>query len=366
MVFSWINAAYRRSPLPANEHVDFVAIDFETASGNPNSACSVGLAFVVGLEVVATTHRLIKPPGNKYEWGNVRVHGIRPKDTVNAPDFLTVWQELHPMLVGKALIAHNARFDMSVIKASLAAYGDSYVQQYADFKYVDSIAMARDLVPGRKNLAACSECLGIDLEHHHNAECDAVACAEIAIACIKANHCLNLGEFCFSQPHVRIQEVADLVPPTPRPKVPKTTQPRRTHAVGPGPALAQNRHIKPRDIQPQVSTFDTNHPLYQKSLVFTGELSIDRKEAMQRAVNVGAVLRSSVSRRTDFLVVGHQYDGPDGQATISNKEEKARAILAEGKSKLRLLDETEFFHLLQSAAPSRAARPMAMAKVSGK
>ena len=35
-------------PLPANEHVDFVAIDFETASGNPNSACSVGLAFVVG------------------------------------------------------------------------------------------------------------------------------------------------------------------------------------------------------------------------------------------------------------------------------------------------------------------------------
>lgn len=40
--------------------------------------------------------------------------------------------------------------------------------------------------PRRKNLAACSECLGIDLEHHHNAECDAVACAEIAIACTKA------------------------------------------------------------------------------------------------------------------------------------------------------------------------------------
>ena len=353
-------------PHPASEHVDFVAIDFETASGNPNSACSVGLAFVVGLEVVATTHRLIKPPGNKYEWGNVRVHGIRPRDTVNAPDFLTVWQELHPMLVGKALIAHNARFDMSVIKASLAAYGDACVQQYADFKYIDSIAMARDLVPGRKNLAACSECLGIDLEHHHNAECDAVACAEIAIACIKANHCLNLGEFCFSQPHVRIQEVSDLVLPTPRPKAPKTTQSRRTHAVGPGPALAQNRHIKPRDIHPQVMTFDTSHPLYQKSLVFTGELSIDRKEAMQRAVNVGAVLKSSVSRRTDFLVVGHQYDGPDGQATISNKEEKAREILAEGKSKLRLLDEDEFFHLLQSAAPGRAQRPIAMAKVSGK
>ena len=92
------------------------------------------VAFVVGLEVVATTHRLIQPPGNQYAQGNIHVHGIYPEDTEHAPDFLTVWQELHPMLAGKALIAHNARFDMSVIKASLAAYGDPYVQQYADFK----------------------------------------------------------------------------------------------------------------------------------------------------------------------------------------------------------------------------------------
>ena len=115
-------------PLPANQHVDFVAIDFETATSDPNSACAVGLAFVVGLEVVATTHRLIQPPGNQYAQGNIHVHGIYPEDTEHAPDFLTVWQELHPMLAGKALIAHNARFDMSVIKASLAAYGDPYVQ----------------------------------------------------------------------------------------------------------------------------------------------------------------------------------------------------------------------------------------------
>lgn len=207
-------------PLSANQHVDFVAIDFETATSDPNSACAVGLAFVVGLRVVATTHHLIQPPGNRYDQGNIHVHGIYPEDTEHAPDFLTVWQELHPLLAGKALIAHNARFDMSVIKASLAAYGDPYVRQYADFKYIDSIAMARDLVPGRKNLAACAQALAIPLTHHHNAECDAVAWRQIAIACIQANHCLNLGEFCFSQPHIRIQEVADLalpVAPQPRP-----------------------------------------------------------------------------------------------------------------------------------------------------
>ena len=318
-------------PLLANQHVDFVAIDFETATSDPNSACAVGLAFVVGLEVVATTHRLIQPPGNQYAQGNIHVHGIYPEDTEHAPDFLTVWQELHPMLAGRALIAHNARFDMSVIKASLAAYGDPYVQQYADFKYIDSIAMARDLVPGRKNLAACAQCLGVEL-----------SCAQIAITCIKANHCLNLGEFCFSQPHIRIQELSDLVLPvrTPTP-VPRGRNPRS------GPKYHPNVH--PKEIRPQVTFFDPNHPFYQKSLVFTGELSIDRREAMQRAVNVGAIIKTAVSRKTDFLVVGRQYNGPGGTATVSNKEEKARAILAEGKSRLRLLSEREFLHLLQGA-----------------
>ena len=105
-------------PLSANQHVDFVAIDFETATSDPNSACAVGLAFVVGLRVVATTHHLIQPPGNRYDQGNIHVHGIYPEDTEHAPDFLTVWQELHPLLAGKALIAHNARFDMLYFDAT--------------------------------------------------------------------------------------------------------------------------------------------------------------------------------------------------------------------------------------------------------
>lgn len=323
------------------QHVDFVAIDFETATGDPNSACAVGLAFVVGLEVVATVHRLIQPPGNRYDQGNIRVHGIYPEDTEFAPAFLPVWQELHPLLAGKALIAHNARFDMTVIKASLAAYGDPCLRQYADFKYIDSIAMVRDLVPGRKNLPACAQCLGLELDHHHNAQCDAVVCAQIAVAAIKAAGCLNLGEFCFSQPHIRIQELADL--PL-RPAAPKQAPRARRTAQYHAP-------VHPREITPQATYFDKTHPFYQKSLVFTGELTIGRREAMQRAVNVGGILRTTVSRKTDFLVVGRQFDGPDGTATVSNKERRAREILAEGKSKLRLLEEAEFFRLLQGSLP---------------
>ena len=156
-------------PLLANQHVDFVAIDFETATSDPNSACAVGLAFVVGLEVVATTHRLIQPLATSTLRGTSTSTASTPRTRSTPPDFPPSGRNSTPCWQAGPLIAHNARFDMSVIKASLAAYGDPYVQQYADFKYIDSIAMARDLVPGRKNLAACAQCLGVELSHHHNA-----------------------------------------------------------------------------------------------------------------------------------------------------------------------------------------------------
>lgn len=38
-----------------------------------------------------------------------------------------------------------------------------------DFKYVDSVAIAKDFVPGSKTLEHCAAHLGIEMGHHHNA-----------------------------------------------------------------------------------------------------------------------------------------------------------------------------------------------------
>jgi DNA polymerase III subunit epsilon len=64
-------------------------------------------------------------------------------------------------------------------------------------------------------------------------------------------------------------------------------------------------HIK--DMVAIEETFDENHELYGKNVVFTGELpSLDRKEAMQKVVDLGGFVKSGVSIKTDFLVVGKQ------------------------------------------------------------
>jgi len=44
----------------------FTAIDFETAKGNRNSACSVGIITVENHKISHEYHTLIKPPDNDY------------------------------------------------------------------------------------------------------------------------------------------------------------------------------------------------------------------------------------------------------------------------------------------------------------
>ena len=322
--------------LISEPHIDFVAIDFETATKSQSSACSVGLAFVKNLNVIASFHYLIQPPGNQYDQDNIAIHGIYPEDTENAPDFLSVWEKIYPMIQGKALIAHNAYFDMSVIKASLAQSAFYCPDEYTQFKYVDTISMVKEFVPGKKSLDACTAKLGIELTHHHNAEQDAVACAKIAIHCIKESNCLTLGEFCFSRPHIHIHELKDVSD-----SVDSMIHRSKSRKV------PEYSTICPKDIRPCVAEFNEDHPLYKKSIVFTGELSIDRKDAMQMAVDVGAAVKSGVSRKTDYLIVGKQDNTLVGDDGMSSKEEKAYALIAEGKANIQIITEDEFLRLLQ-------------------
>ncbi|MDO5764720.1 MAG: exonuclease domain-containing protein, partial [Elusimicrobiales bacterium] len=64
--------------------VDFIAIDFETATSDMDSACSVGIAVVSNLDVVHQFYSLIQPPNNKYDPKNIEIHGISPADTENS------------------------------------------------------------------------------------------------------------------------------------------------------------------------------------------------------------------------------------------------------------------------------------------
>ena len=71
---------------------NFAAIDFETANYEPSSVCSVGVVVVRNGEIADSFYSLIQPEPNYYNRSCIRVHGLRRKDTDDAPVFPEVWR----------------------------------------------------------------------------------------------------------------------------------------------------------------------------------------------------------------------------------------------------------------------------------
>lgn len=94
---------------------------------------------------------------------------------------------------------------------------------------------------------------------------------------------------------------------------------------------------------------DPNNPFFGKTVVFTGDLALSRGEAAAAVSALGASVRSSVSRHTDYLVVGTQDAALVGAKGYSTKEQKAAELNESGKAEISVLDEQRFMALLADA-----------------
>lgn len=103
--------------------------------------------------------------------------------------------------------------------------------------------------------------------------------------------------------------------------------------------------IDVRTISPTNNCGERTGPLCGKVIVFTGTLTIPREQAMQLAVDAGAILKSSVTMKTAYLVVGSQDKSLVGDDGLSTKEEKALALNASGKANIQFISEEEFLKL---------------------
>ncbi|MCE5234731.1 MAG: 3'-5' exonuclease [Eubacteriales bacterium] len=158
------------------ESFSYTAFDVETPNRNNNSMCSIGLVHVENGAVTFQREYLVNPEAD-FDYGNVLIHGITEEMTHDAPTFPQVWKEIACFFDG-LLIAHNATFDLSVLKASLDRHDLFIPEMY----YVCTVLLARRHIPreryGSHRLNDLSRGLGIALDHH-NALSDADACRQI-------------------------------------------------------------------------------------------------------------------------------------------------------------------------------------------
>lgn len=172
--------------------MDFITIDFETASANRNSPCEIGLTFVKNRQIVETKSWLIKPQYNRFDYFNILIHGIRPEDVADKPEFPELWEEILPLIENQFLIAHNASFDMSVLRKTLETYQLPFPVLNYSCSYIFSKKVWQGL-PGYDLKTLC-RINNINL-NHHRAGADSRATAELALKAFDAAEVLCVDDF---------------------------------------------------------------------------------------------------------------------------------------------------------------------------
>jgi DNA polymerase-3 subunit epsilon len=122
---------------------------------------------------------MIRPKEMYFGHYETKVHGLSAADVKNAPEFPEIVAEFLPDIEGGLLFAHNAKFDVDVLCATLTAYG----MRVPQFSYLCSLSVAKKVWPDRESykLSALGDTLGISFRHHHAAD-DAYVCAQILLA----------------------------------------------------------------------------------------------------------------------------------------------------------------------------------------
>lgn len=173
--------------------MDFITLDFETATPERDSPCEIGLTFVQNGKVTDTRAWLIKPKSYPYfNSYNIAVHGIQPKQVAQAPTFDQLWQDLKPLLQHQLVIAHNASFDMSVLRATL----NTYHLPFPELQYACSVQFSRQVWQGLPQYDLKSLCNRHQIKfHHHRAAADSRACAELTLKALEQVNCSRLTDF---------------------------------------------------------------------------------------------------------------------------------------------------------------------------
>ncbi|HMJ94308.1 MAG TPA: 3'-5' exonuclease, partial [Thermoleophilaceae bacterium] len=160
---------------------EFVALDTET-NGYGGDLCEmteVGAVLVGGGELHETFDSLVQVE-RPLARGIQRFTGITQGMVDGAPPPAEVLGELADLLEGRILIAHNARFDVRVLRQAFERAGLDWPKPPA----LCTVQLARRFAPlaRKRALAPLAGSLGIEVDEVHRALPDALTCARVFCA----------------------------------------------------------------------------------------------------------------------------------------------------------------------------------------
>lgn len=154
--------------------MEYVAIDFETASMLKDSACSIGLVrFDEEGEKKDSFYSLIRPPVLRFDGQCTAVHKLDPVEISQSPTFPELWPDISAFIGSSPLVAHNAQFDMGVLSHTLTSWN----MEVPPYYYFCTLSLSHKLWKKRESYSLPSLMGEIGWEYSlHNALADAEAC----------------------------------------------------------------------------------------------------------------------------------------------------------------------------------------------
>lgn len=281
----------------------FTAIDVETANADLSSICQIGLASFEDGQLINTWTSLIDPV-DYFDGINISIHGITESDVEGKPRFPDIASKLVDILSDSVVVSHTA-FDRTSLRSAYIKSGLSV----PDFTWLDSAKVVRrtwqQFATAGYGLSSVANFLGVEFRHHDALE-DATAAGKVLIQAIEESG-ISLSEW--------------LV--------------RSLQPIG----SRENSSIT-RDGNP-------DGVLFGEKVVFTGALTIPRREIADIASDAGLEVLASVTKKATLLVVGDQDVSKLAGHTKSSKHRKAEAAIQKGQA-LRILRESDLMALLET------------------
>lgn len=315
-----------------NNNINFVAIDFETANSKWSSACSIGYAIVENGEIIETGHHFIKPEPFYFQSRNIEIHGITGDDVNDKPNIVEVWNNIENLFKDKPIVSHNASFDIGVLRHGF----DVFNKPYPSFKYLCTYRLAQVIWPNENNhrLNTLGKKFNIDFKHHDACE-DAVVCAKLLLNMIKEYNVSNIDEL-LNKMNISYGVL---------------------NSVDYNPFSFEKKKVYSKHYVPSFLNIDNSIKILDKENLFTNKKVVvtgtfeknSRSQTETYLRQLGATLVKSVSKNTDYLIVGgvgftHNSEGKPGSKFLKATE------LKENGCKIEILSEDDFIQVLNSCS----------------
>lgn len=296
--------------------LSFTVIDIETTGLSPEYDEIIELS-AVRIENGQTTcsfSSLVKPhplPDGTYVDSYISdLTGITNDMLSTAPDIDSILGDYIDFLGDTVLVGHNVNFDINF----LYDFSELILSTPLSNNFVDTMRISRRLHPEFQHHRLSDLCKRYSIEHsnaHRSlSDCEATVKCFFSLQEDMLNNYGSLESFVKNR------------------------------------CTSKKRSLRAADITAQTEDINPFNPLYNNVFVFTGVLEkMTRKEAMQIVVNHGGIIGDSVTKKTNYLVLGNN----DYCSTIkdgkSRKHKKAEELKLLGQN-IEIISENVFYDML--------------------